>query len=585
MIDIFCNGVKITPMGKGLTLSLNGGIFADLVRSYSTSFDVVRTPDVNEALGLTGAIYNFLQGQLKAVPCDVCINGHNQYGTLQVESLTPTTASLTLYVVIISMKERMLEMTLPEVAWRATGYSSAIVPFGQHRRPTMGQVVATGTKFSEYQNGFESTSDVTIWQWQFPVAAVTEILNYINQQQPSLDLTPIASAMAGVNVLANGFFIPLNAPLNCYVEIDNTVVFDYQDSVAVKLTGEQVTPAAVYTMTFERAGAIAVDFKYYYNQTDAASRQVIFSGAYSGTLALSNTANPSSATHSFIFNANAGDVLHITFPAHWGGPFTMAANIEVLNVVTSPQEGDFVKPYEKSHIYSWQYVSRLIANNRPAFNYLNYYSSLPNITVREFLSALLKLCGLSATVSIETTEIEGTIDAMHPDNDINGTGGCSLTMADGTVVYNVEPISEGGSKNEIEVALWQAVSEPDTAAGNMMTAVVQNFEHSGGGQDHPTNYIDTTKSREGAMVLTTDATYNGNSVQQAYDAKGALYANFGQYLDDVRMKPTADITAWRLREWVLFPDIIYINGWRVYITESSIDTDTGFYTFKGILTE
>lgn len=591
MIDIFCGGVKITPMGEGLTLSLNGGIFADLVRSYSTSFDVVRTPDVNEALGLTGAIYNFLQGQLKAVQCDVCINGHNQYGTLQVESLTPTTASLTLYVVVIGLEESVLEMTLPEMCHAAHLGGVVPTPFGIYNQPSGANAVPLNDgrgRFSHYQSGFQDNSDETLWRWEMPVVAVNDLLSYINILAPGLDLSPIASAMAGVNVLANSFYIPFEAPAVGYFEFDGHARrIGFQKSVHFDVAAGIVT---VFDFTAKYSNSYAIEINYYYEHTDSTTRYIVtqVNGTTVSTDVLVDTPNPSSQTITpTTISLNAGDVVSVLMPADISN-HKIAAHIRVYGGTPYPNINEADRHLEYEGIVNplnAAMISYLVPTLRPAFSYVTYRSSLPKITVRDFLSVLLKLCGLSATVSIETTEIDGTIDAMHPDNDINGTGGCSLIMADGTLVYNVEPTSEGGSKNEIEIALWQAVGLPDTAAGNMLTAVVQNFEHSYGTPDQPTTYIDSTKSREGAMVLLEDATYSGNSVQIPYDAKGALYANFGQYLDDVRLKPTADITAWRLREWMLFPDIIYINGWRVYITESSIDTDTGFYTFKGILTE
>ena len=82
-MQIHVNGVRIEPTSP-VTLSVTNGIFTDINQSYSTSFEVVRSGAVDEALRLDQVPYDMLTGMTAPIPCSVQINSHQLEGRLSV---------------------------------------------------------------------------------------------------------------------------------------------------------------------------------------------------------------------------------------------------------------------------------------------------------------------------------------------------------------------------------------------------------------------------------------------------------------------------------------------------------------------
>ena len=585
-MQIHVNGVRIEPTSP-VTLSVTNGIFTEINQSYSMSFEVVRSGAVDEALRLDRVPYDMLTGMTTPIPCSVQVNSHQLEGRLSVESVTKTHASVTLYITTVEIPQSVLDMYLCEVVTSP----AALIPMGYYSS----DIIANGNYRAYATELGSSDTEATLWNWQFLSIQLTTIKNRI-ETAAGLPSGTIPSLGSQYRMLCNAFYKPVTAPAEAYLDVSiNTLgsqVDRYLGQYSTAFDVSYSTLFSHYNITFTAkknltSGTIGI---FYYYEPGTGSDQLIIEKVINGVTTTIDTATMTAGNHTLLYSVSAmsvGDEIRITKVV--ADPFSegwrLAMTMRVTGTYTAATD-DYFEPYEGLvHAASdtfrgsqpatpmMQYLS---ASSRPVFNYFQMRAGLPKMTVREFLSLYLKMLGIGGSFTRQSTRVIGEIEKFEADNDVSPSTGVRFIAAANEFCFYELP---GSDQEDIELPLYYPTR---TRMYNGVTFVdncidVQNFGVISSSADYG-EYVDTTKSREGnaTIVIATAATLD-------ICLFPCITPSYFADMRDVAGHGTAEVRVTGIPDFVLFPDIIEVNGWVLYVVSTEIDTNSGFYTIKAII--
>lgn len=585
-MQIHVNGVRIEPTSP-VTLSVTNGIFTEINLSYSTSFEVVRSGAVDEALRLDQVPYDMLMGMTAPIPCSVQINSHQLEGRLSVESVTKTHASVTLYVSTTQIAQSVLDMYLCEVVTSPAG----LVPMGYYSS----DIIANGNYRAYATELGSSDTEATLWNWQFLSLQMNTIKNRI-EAAAGLPGGTIPFMNSQYRMLCNAFYIPVTAPAEAYLDVSiNTLGSQVDRYLGQYSTAFDVSYSTLFshyhtTFTAKKNLTNATIGIFYYYEPGTGSDQLKVETVINGVPTTIDTITMTAGNHTLLYSVSAmsvGDEIRITKEV--ADPFSegwrLAMTMRVTGTYTAATD-DYFEPYERLvHASSdtfrgsqpatpmMQYLS---ASSRPVFNYFQMRAGLPKMTVREFLSLYLKMLGVGGSFTRQSVRVIGDIERLEADNDVSPSTGVRFIAAANEYYFYDLP---GSDQEDIELPLYYPRR---TQMYNGATFVdncvdVQNFGVIPSSLDYG-EYVDTTKAREGnaTIVIATAATLDiclFPSITPSYFRDMADIAGHG----------TAEVRVTGIPDFVLFPDIIEVNGWELYVVSTEIDTNSGFYTIKAVI--
>jgi hypothetical protein len=583
-MQIDVNGVRIEPTSP-VTLSVTNGIFAEINQSYSTSFEVVRSGAVDEALRLDRVPYDMLTGLPTFIDCAVQLNSHQLEGRLTVESVTKTHASVTLYVSTTQIPQSVLDMYLCELGIKGLGNGSR--PFGWYLQDSVGAY--NGVHFDNYITSHpDSVANPGTWYWQFPDIEMDTITREI---EALAGLTSGTLPTLGTNyrMLLNSFNIPVDAPAEGYMDL----WYDGIQGQFRNLMGQ-----GTQSLAFETASAyngehieftakkdltnVAIRIGYdYRNGTLDNNQLTVFKrvGGIStplGTYSLSGSGSISLITATL----NEGESIRVI--KYYNGTtddWQAAIDVQVkgtYNVTTD----DYFEPYEVLTHSSGDTFRGAHPETPtmgvvvPAFQYITVSSGIPKMTVREYLGLVLKHNGYGSNYTRQSVRVIGGIERFEADNEVSPAAGVIVTTkANEAVIFETHG-SGIGDPAEVELPIY--LGGNGLMSGPIVAGIVPEFEYNDAAKRG--EYLsDNAKARDGNASLMF---YNTTSVR-FFDIP-AVWQYFAD-MAGIAGHGTAEVRVTNIPDFVLFPDIIEVNGWVLYVVSTEIDTNSGFYTIKAII--
>lgn len=582
-MQIYVNGVRIEPTSP-VTLSVTNGIFAEINQSYSTSFEVVRSGAVDEALRLDQVPYDMLTGLPTFIDCAVQLNSHQLEGRLTVESVTKTHASVTLYITTVEIPQSVLDMYLCELGIKGLGNGSR--PFGWYLQDSVGAY--NGVHFDNYITSHpDSVANPGTWYWQFPDIEMDTITREI---EALAGLTSGTLPTLGTNyrMLLNSFNIPVDAPAEGYMEFfynslegrrwnnmqqgtqsfEATASHGYNGSRVVFTAKKDLTNVAI---------RIGYDYRPNITNTDLMEVFKVVGGVSTllGTYNLSGSGSISLITATL----NEGDSVGVIKYDGLSDDWDCAIDVQVkgtYNVTTD----DYFEPYEVLTHSSGDTFrgshpeTPTMGIVVPAFQYITVSSGIPKMTVREYLGLVLKYNGYGSNYTRQSVRVIGGIERFEADNEVSPAAGVIVTAkANEAGVFETHG-SGIGDPTEVELPIY--LGGNGLMSGPIVAGIVPEFEYDDAakrGEFLP----DNAKARDGNASLMF---YNTTSVR-FFDIP-AVWQYFAD-IADIAAHGTAEVRITGIPDFVLFPDIIEVNGWVLYVVSTEIDTNSGFYTIKAVI--
>lgn len=583
-LQIDVNGVRIEPTSP-VTLSVTNGIFTEINQSYSTSFDVVRSGAVDEALRLDQVPYDMLAGLPTPIPCSVQINSHQLEGRLSVESVTKTHASVTLYVATTQIPQNVLDMYLCELGIKGLGNGSR--PFGWYLQDSVGAY--NGVHFDDYiTNHPDSVTNPGTWYWQFPNIEMDTITRRI-EVLAGLPSGTLPTLGTNYRMLLNSFNIPVDAPAEGYMDLwydpnlggYRNLMGQGTQSLAFE-TGSTANSVWLDFTAKKDLANVAIRIGYdYRNGTLDNNQLTVFkiAGGISttlGTYSLSGSGSVSLITAAL----NAGESIRVV-KYYNGGTDDWQAAIDVqVKGTYAIATDDYFEPYEVlTHSAGDTFrgahpETPTMGVVVPAFQYITVSSGLPKMTVREYLGLVLKHGGIGGNYTRQSVRVIGGIERLEADNEVSPAAGVIVTAkANEAVIFETHGNGDG-DPTEVELPIY--LGGNGLMSGPMVAGIVPEFE-----------YDDTTK--RGEFLSDIAKARDGNASLMFYNNTSVRFFDIPavwQYFADMRDiagHGTAEVRVTGIPDFVLFPDIIEVNGWVLYVVSTEIDTNSGFYTIKAII--
>ena len=582
-MQIHVNGVRIEPTSP-VTLSVTNGIFAEINQSYSTSFEVVRSGAVDEALRLDQVPYDMLTGMTAPIPCSVQINSHQLEGRLSVESVTKTHASVTLYVSTTQIPQSVLDMYLCELGIKGLGNGSR--PFGWYLQDSVGAY--NGVHFDNYITTHpDSVTNPGTWYWQFPNIEMDTITRQI-ESLAGLPSGTLPTLGTNYRMLLNSFNIPVDAPAEGYMEFfynslegrrwnnmqqgtqsfEATASHGYNGSRLVFTARKSLTNVAI---------RIGYDYRPNVTNTDLMEVYKVVGGVSTllGTYNLSGSGSISLITATL----NEGDAVGVIKYDGLMDDWDCAIDVQVKGSYAITTD-DYFEPYEVlTHSAGDTFRGAhpdtpTMGVVVPAFQYITVSSGLPKMTVREYLGLVLKYGGIGGNYTRQSVRVIGGIERFEADNEVSPAAGVIVTArANEAGVFETHG-SGIGDPAEVEIPIY--LGENGLMSGPLIAGIVPEFEYDDAAK-RGVFLPDNAKARDGNASLML---YNNTAVR-FFDIP-AVWQYFAD-MADIAGHGTAEVRVTGIPDFVLFPDIIEVNGWVLYVVSTEIDTNSGFYTIKAVI--